>query len=54
MPTTLYEQFFAAGSVKSLLTGAEIKQPILSLKTNDPSSDQSPCPKSEQKPLLKK
>ena len=27
MPTTLYEQFFAVGTVKSLLTGKEISLP---------------------------
>ena len=51
MSATLYEQFFAAGSVKSLLTGKEINSPCPAQKAAEkPKMETDTLPKEKKQP----
>ncbi len=53
MSSTLYEQFFAVGSVKSLLTGMEVKLPRKTLAQDSSRSESPSMSKPEKKAMLK-
>lgn len=51
MSATLYEQFFAAGSVKSLLTGKKFNSPCPVQKTTEkPNAETDTPPKGKKQP----
>lgn len=49
MSASLYEQFFAAGSVKSLLTGKEFNSPCPVQKTVEKSKEKADTSSEEKK-----
>lgn len=49
MSATLYEQFFAAGSVKSLLTGKEFHSPCPTQKAAEQAKEIADLPPKEKK-----
>lgn len=52
MPATLYEQFFAVGSVKSLLTGKEFNSPRPSRNAASTSKEKTDASSKEKTPPL--